>query len=296
MNEAQTTNSEINHKAGHMQLGPGMAVYVRIFEPANYVKTVLCLHGAAGSSSDFDELAKALADDGCRVISYDRPGNGRSPLLQSIASKFTLSNLAILKAYMKMPGGVDAVVCSSGGAAIHHLFWARVASKLSLKIPRVVYSEPGFKLSDDARSVQERSKFLGGTYTTFEDARAAWFESGWSDVAFANEQVRDEFLRNRLLKLDGLYRPAVHQKILSSLRSNAEEVRLDALRVNANFTGPLLILHAANRTEHYQGRMPLLNESYKNITVHTVDGSHHPLSLTTDFEISLIRDFLKQEA
>jgi pimeloyl-ACP methyl ester carboxylesterase len=297
MNEAKTTNSEINHKAGHMELGPGVAVYVRIFEPANYVKTVLCLHGAAGSSSDFDELAKALADDGCRVISYDRPGNGRSPLLQTIASKFTLSNLAIIKAFMKMPGGVDAVVCSSGGAAIYHLFWARVASKLNLKAPALAYCEPGFEMNDDVKSsIHDRLIFMEGKYATFEDARAAWLESGWSRVAFASETVRDDYLRNRLLKIDGFYRPAIHEKLLNSLRINEAKHEVDALRVNANFTRPLLLLHAADRAEYYQGRMPQLNESYKNITVHTVEGSHHPLSLTTDFEISLIRDFLKYEA
>jgi pimeloyl-ACP methyl ester carboxylesterase len=296
MTDLQSTSPEVKHSAGHMELRPGVPVFVRIHEPANFTKTVLCMHGAVGSSADFDELAKALAADGWRVLAYDRPGIGRSPLPDSILKNFVLANLGILQAFMKAPGGVDAVVCSSGGAAMFHTFWARLAPKLELKTPLLVYSEPGFEMSDEVKaSIQSRAAFMAGRYATFEEARAAWLTCGWGQVAFANDEVRDEFLKNRLLHIDEHYRPAVNEKLLSSLRNSTPLKGVDALRVQANFQGPLLLMHTAEREAHHQGRLPTLKASYPDVRMHAVSGSGHPLSLTTQHEISTIRDFLNRE-
>lgn len=290
-------SAEIIHKTGHVELSPGVIVYVRIYESPNYERTVLCLHGAASSCSDFDELAKALAVDGCRVVSFDRPGVGRSPLPDKIASNYILANLAILQAFMKMPGGVDMVVCSSGGAAMFHLFWARSAKKLNLKAPRLVYSEPGFEMNEQViSSLQPHLKFMLGQYSTFEEARAAWLSSGWGRVAFSNDQVRDEYLMNNLIKSDQYFKPAVNKALLSPVLGHLDTKYSDALRVRANFDAPVLLLYSADRADYHLGRMDDFKASYHNYEIHAIEGSAHPLSLTTEREISVIRDFLKRGA
>lgn len=297
MTDIETNIPAVKYTAGHMELRPGVPVYVRIYEPVNFTKTVLCMHGAAGSSADFDELAKALAADGYRVLSYDRPGFGRSPLPESILKNFVLANLGILQAFMTAPGGVDAVICSSGGAAIFHAFCARVAPKLGLKTPLLVYSEPGFEMNDEVKgSIQSRLAFMAGRYATFEEARTAWLACGWDDVAFKNDAIRDEFLKNRLIKIDQYYRPAVHEKLLSALRNVTPAQSVDALRVQADFQGLVLLMHAAERESHHQARLADLKPSYPHIHLHSVAGSAHPLSLTTVKEISIIRDFLNRGA
>jgi len=297
MTEIETLEPEVKHTAGHMELRPGVPVYARIFEPKNFSKTVLCLHGVAGSSADYDELAKTLAKEGWRVVSYDRPGVGRSPLPESITKNYVQANLGILQAFMKVTGGVDAVICSSGGAAIFHTFWASLAKKLELKPPLLVYSEPGFEMSDEFKAlIRPRAEFMAGSYATFEEARVAWLACGWDAVAFASVEVRDEFLRNRLLKMDQHYKPAMHKTLLSSLRNLTPAQRVDALRLPADFAGPVLLMHAAERESHHQARLLNLKPSYPNIGLHSVPGSAHPLSLTTAGEISIIRDFLNRGA
>ena len=297
MTELQANTPEVKLTIGHMELRPGVPVYVRIYEPKNFSKTLLCLHGAVGSCADFDELAKAFASDGYRVISYDRPGIGRTPLPDSILKNFVLANLGILQAFMKTTGGVDAVICSSGGAAIFHTFWARLAPKLSLKVPLLVYSEPGFEMSDEVKaSVRSRAEFMAGRYATFEEARAAWLACGWDQVEFASDAVRDAFLTNRLIKIDQHYRPAVHEKLLVALRDLKIANSVDALRVQADFPGPVLLMYAAQRESHHQARLVDLKRSYPDIRLHSVSGTGHPLSLTTADEISTIRDFLNHGA
>ena len=297
MTDIETKAPAVKYTAGHMELRPGVPVYVRIYEPANFTKTVLCLHGVADSCTDFDELAKALAADGYRVLSYDRPGIGRSPLPESILKNFVVANLGILQAFMTAPGGVDAVICSSGGAAVFHTFWASLAPKLNLKTPLLVYSEPGFEMSDEIKaSIRSRLDFMAGRYATFEEARAAWLACGWGDVAFENDAIRDEFLKNRLLKIGQYYSPAMHEKLLSALRNDTPAQSVDALRVQAHFQGPVLLMYAAERASYHQARLVDLKPSYPHIRLHSVAGSAHPLSLTTVGEISTIRDFLNRSA
>jgi pimeloyl-ACP methyl ester carboxylesterase len=297
MTNQAVNGAEIIHKTGHVELSPGVIVYVRIYEPTNYERTVLCLHGSACSCSDFDELAKALAADGCRVVSYDRPGMGKSPLPDTIASNYNSANLAILQAFMKMPGGVDMVVCSSGGAAVFHSFWARGVEKLNLKAPYLVYSEPGFEMSEQViASLQPHLKFMLGQYSTFEEARAVWLRSGWGRVAFSNDRVRDAYLMNSLTKSGQYFKPAVHKTLLSPVLGHSAIKHSDALRIHANFDAPVLLLYSTDCADYQLGRLNDFKASYHNYEIHAIEGSAHPLSLTTEREISVVRDFLKRGA
>ncbi len=54
---------------------------VRIWEPPNSTRSVLCLHGFAGTGQDFEMLAETLAASGTTVIAPDLIGRGQSSFL-----------------------------------------------------------------------------------------------------------------------------------------------------------------------------------------------------------------------
>lgn len=63
-------------------LGDVMAeMAVRIWEPPDSTRSVLCLHGFAGTGQDFELLAETLAATGTTVIAPDMIGRGQSSFL-----------------------------------------------------------------------------------------------------------------------------------------------------------------------------------------------------------------------
>lgn len=297
MSTSLTTPPHVEFKEGIMALSPNLNIHVRVHEPKGFTKTVLCMHGAIGSSADFDVLARSLAAKGCRVLAYDRPGVGYSLLTKDYLQKGYVTNLAIIHAFMKSSGGVDTVVCSSGGAAYLHAYLARQDSDEGLAPTRVVYCEPGFEMNSEIKqTLTKRIAFAGQRFSSFEQAKIAWLESGWDRVAFGSETMRDEFLKNWLYQSGEQWIPAVDPRLLQAwLKTGEEGQGVDALRMPASFQGLVLYLYADDRKDYHMDRMAEFKRSYPNVVLSEVAESAHPLSLTTDLELSTVTDFVVGE-
>lgn len=298
MSTPLSTETKVEFKAGIMTLRSDLKIQVRVHEPQGFTKTVLCMHGAIGSSADFDVLARSLAAKGCRVVAYDRPGVGYSLLSDDYLQKGYVTNLAIIHAFMKAPGGVDTVVCSSGGAAYLHAYLTRKDGANDVAPARLVYCEPGFEMSSDIqKTLTKRIAFAAQRYASFEQAKTAWLDSGWDRVSFGSEQMRDEFVKNWLFQVGEQWIPAVDPRLLQAwLKTGQEGQSVDALRMPASYAGQVLMLYSADRKDYHMNRMAEFKRSYPNVAMSEVLDSAHPLSLTTDAELSTITDFIVGKA
>lgn len=294
MSDTLTTPADVSFKSGLMALSPSLKIHVRAHEPQGFTKTVLCMHGAIGSSADFDVLARSLAAKGCRVLAYDRPGIGYTLLTEDYLKRGYVINLAILHAFMKSAGGVDTVVCSSGGASYLHAYLTRKDGEAGLAPARVVYCEPGFEMNSEIKkSLSLRVAFAGSRFSSFEQAKTAWLESGWDRVAFGSETQRDEFLKHWLFQIGDEWIPAVDRRLMQAwLKTGEEGQGVDALRMPASFQGQVLYLYSADRLAYHMDRMAEFKRSYPQVALCEIEGSAHPLSLTTERELSAVTDFI----
>src|SRR5262245_38994231 len=85
--------------------------------PEKAERIVVCVHGLTRNARDFDALAQALAAQGCRVVSVDVPGRGRSPWLRKAADYSHATYAGALAALIGRLGAdtVDWVGTSMGG-------------------------------------------------------------------------------------------------------------------------------------------------------------------------------------
>ncbi len=112
--------------------------------PANAERTVVCVHGVSRNGRDFDALARALADDGMRVVAPDLPGRGRSDWLGSpmhYTDRAYTSAMAALIARLDV-AHVDWVGTSLGG----HI-GMMMAAEPGSPIRRLVLNDFGARVS-----------------------------------------------------------------------------------------------------------------------------------------------------
>ena len=80
-------------------------------------RTVICVHGLTRNGRDFDALARALAEDGWRVVCPDMPGRGKSDWLgraDDYSYPIYTQTVAALYARLDVPK-VDWIGTSMGG-------------------------------------------------------------------------------------------------------------------------------------------------------------------------------------
>ncbi|GEM_PF-5005 len=128
---------------------------------------VVCVHGLTRTGRDFDTLARALAERGCRVICPDMPGRGDSDWLERAAEydfATYLSDMTALLARLDVEA-VDWVGTSMGG-----LIGLALAAKGNTPIRRLVLNDIG-ALVDKAGL--ERIRGYVGIDTHFPSREAA---------------------------------------------------------------------------------------------------------------------------
>jgi pimeloyl-ACP methyl ester carboxylesterase len=103
-------------------------------------RTVICVHGLTRNARDFDDLARALAAQGWRVVSVDVPGRGRSEWLrrpEDYAYPFYASALAALI------GRLDAAQVDWVGTSMGGLIGLMLAAQPDTPIRRLVLNDIG---------------------------------------------------------------------------------------------------------------------------------------------------------
>lgn len=94
--------------------GTMYAVSVTVHEPAKVERSLVCLHGVAGNSHDFDILAQFLVRHGTRVICPDMIGRGRSGYAANTAAYDVESYARLLASVIGEYGAKNATLLGNG--------------------------------------------------------------------------------------------------------------------------------------------------------------------------------------
>jgi len=251
-------------------------------------RVVVCVHGLTRNGRDFDWLAEALVESGCRVVCPDVAGRGRSdwianPYLYDYPQY--LADMTALIARLGVPE-VDWVGTSMGGLA-----GMMLASLPGTPVRRLVMNDIGPFVP---RAALERIGDYVGSDPVFEDAAAleAYLrflypgfgdlpDACWSHMAEHTTRVRP----------DGRLGLAYDPGIAAAFKAGpAKDIDLwpvwDAVRC------PTLVLHGAESdlllaetAREMAGRGP-------KARVVDIPRTGHAPSLMVDDQIALVREFL----
>lgn len=115
--------------------------------------TVVIVNGALSMAKDAAEVARAFADAGLRVITYDRRSRGDSGDGTSAAPEREVEDLAAIIA----ASGPDSAVIGHSSGAVLSLF----AAGQGVAMSRLFLSEPPFRFGDDpAEDLESRLQSL----------------------------------------------------------------------------------------------------------------------------------------
>jgi len=115
--------------------------------PRDASRTVVCVHGVSRTGRDFDVLARALVDQGARVIAPDLPGRGRSDWL---ASGTHYTDRAYASAMCALIARLDVEHVDWIGTSLGGHIGMMLAAEHGTPIRRLVLNDFGAKLSASA--------------------------------------------------------------------------------------------------------------------------------------------------
>jgi pimeloyl-ACP methyl ester carboxylesterase len=259
-------------------------------------RTVICVHGLTRNARDFDDLARALAAEGWRVVSVDVPGRGRSGWLrraEDYAYPFYASALAALIGRIgaervdwvgtSMGGLIGMMLAAQPDSPIRRLVLNDVGAfipKAPLeRIAQYVGRDPGF---DSVEAVEALLRKVNAPFGPLSDAQ-------WRHLAM-HSAVKAEDGRWRLG-----YDPAIGKAF-----ANAPIADVALWPVWEPIACPTLILRGTESDL-------LLRETAEEMTrrgtaaqagrveLREVPGVGHAPALMALDQIAMVRDFLAKE-
>ena len=250
---------------------------------------VICVHGLTRCGRDFDDLARALAAEGRRVICPDLPGRGASdwlpePDLYNPASYATaLSHLVA-----RLDGPVDWVGTSLGG-----ILGMMLAAAPKTPLRRLVLNDTGFRIAEPA--IARIHAYLRAAPRHFADLAA--LEAHIREVhapfgALPDAAWRHMAETSALPAADGAglrlhYDPAIATPVLAS-----EPAAMDLGPLWAQVAVPTLVLRGETSdllladTAAEMARRP-------GVRVETILGCGHAPALMDAAQIGLVSRFLR---
>ena len=167
--------------------------------PLRAKRTVLCVHGLTRNGRDFDVLARALAEQDCRVVCPDMPGRGESdwlPKADDYAYPTYMQTIAVLFARLDVEK-VDWIGTSMGGLigmllAAHrgHFIGKLVLNDVGPFIPSAALQRLGAYVGRDPRfqdfgAVETYLRKVHAPFGQLSDAE-------WMQLAFHSAEESDD--------------------------------------------------------------------------------------------------------
>jgi pimeloyl-ACP methyl ester carboxylesterase len=167
--------------------------------PLRAKRTVLCVHGLTRNGRDFDVLARALAEQDCRVVCPDMPGRGESdwlPKADDYAYPTYMQTIAVLFARLDVEK-VDWIGTSMGGLigmllAAHrgHFIGKLVLNDVGPFIPSAALQRLGAYVGRDPRfqdfgAVETYLRKVHAPFGQLSDAE-------WMHLAFHSAEESDD--------------------------------------------------------------------------------------------------------
>lgn len=252
-------------------------------DPANG-RVLVCVHGLSRNRLDFDTIAEALCDH-YRVVSVDMPGRGLSDWLPNESDYdygYFRQVLAGLIARTRAEQ-VDWIGTSMGG-----ILGIGLASQANTPIRRMVLNDIGPFISGASRAANSDRVAQASVYETEEEAIAFVLETRKAFGPFTPEAAR-KFAKDTLVRsADGRWRTHNDPRIIHG-RDASDAVMWDQWN---RITIPVLTIWGVESALLSADTVERMKATGPRSEVLPIEGVGHCPGLTTDREISTIRDFL----
>ncbi|HEY1096997.1 MAG TPA: alpha/beta hydrolase [Alphaproteobacteria bacterium] len=253
-------------------------------------RTVICVHGLSRNGRDFDWLARALADDGHRVICPDMPGRNRSKPLSNPLHynnpQYAHDCLALL-AHLGVDQ-VDWVGTSMGG-----LIAMIIASQPHHPIRRLVINDIGPFITRE--SLIDIKTYVGRNpvFNTWADYYEA-FKIRMATFDLDNDEQAQYLAMTSLETLkDGTFRLAYDTDIVAGLSLAKELTDIDLWPLWALVNVPTLIYRGADSAILSAETLDKMTVGKNDIKTITFPNVGHAPALMSQAQIQPIREFLR---
>ena len=266
------------------------SIFVRIWEPAEYEQSLLCIPGIIGTSGDFSVLARHLAKLGIKVVALDLIGRGKSTYLGDVRYYNLQSHLRCIRAVKaKTIDGPYSIVATSAGG-IQALFF-RSLEKVG---PRKIILNDVPLAFDEVRigRIEAMSEKLRQIVPTEEEAIER-IREGHSAIIFGSEAIFREFAKNCIQRTEDGYRYAIDPVLVEAFGSFAGQ-RFDLIDMIAAADCDVLCLYGAGGLPSDRDAMLELQSRFPHLTYRGDFESGHPISLTCEKEINVVAEFLSE--
>jgi len=251
-------------------------------------RVVVCAHGLTRNGRDFDRLAEALVEAGCRVVCPDVVGRGRSDWIANPDLYGYPQYLADMTALIARLGAAEVLwVGTSMGGLIGMLLAAQprtpirrlVMNDIGPFVPKAALERIGDYVGgdpvfEDAAAVEAYLRFLYPGFGVLPDAC-------WHDMAEHGARLR----------ADGRLGLAYDPGIANAFKGKPiQDVELWPLWAKVDC--PVLVLRGADSDLLLPATAATMAESGAKARVVEIPRTAHAPSLMVEEQIALVRDFL----
>ena len=269
--------------------------YTEWGEPSN-PHTVVCVHGLARNSRDFDFLAAALTPE-CRVLCMDVAGRGESDWLEK--SEYTFSTYQSDAAAMLARADsekLDWVGTSMGG-----LIGMFLAAKKNSPIRRLVLNDVGALIPWGAlfrmkgyitrgrrfKAPQEVEAYLRQVCATFGPLS----DEQWQHLARHGAQRADD--GDYVLRYDPGIGEGLHGHIDREFPIGPDLLRgIDLWNVWSKLTCPVLVLRGAESEVLQKKTLDEMRQRKPDLEIAEFEGVGHAPALMSPDQIAVVKRFL----
>lgn len=250
----------------------------------NATRTVICVHGLTRNAHDFDILAEALANQGCRVFSLNMAGRGESawladPMGYNYAS-YVADCLAIMDNFHLR--GVEWIGTSMGG-----IIGMMIAASTRDRIKKLVLNDIGIVLDRDALTrIYSYVRTMPTQFTTHAEANA-YLATTFKPFGITDPALWQRFVESSLLTTEGAVRlacdPAIAVPLAAATNNYAEVQDINLTDLWEQVDVPSLIIRGVESdilSEDTVRAMRRLNTRAESITIAGV--GHAPALMTPD--------------
>lgn len=256
---------------------------------------ILCIHGLARNSRDFDKIATSLSEN-YRVICLDIAGRGKSEWFKlgkyynyHVYVKDVINFLSDLKI-----SKVHIIGTSMGG--IIGMIIAAIKPKL---VSSLILNDIGIHIP--ANSLNKIAKYVDKThdFSSFDDAKKH-FKLILANFGIDSEDDWNHITKHGIqLMTNGHYRMSYDPKILDYIKTsdksslNLIKKDIDLSRWWNKVTCPALVIRGEKSNILSEETVLSMIDIHNNTNYHLVTGAGHAPSLMKEEQISYISNWLK---
>jgi pimeloyl-ACP methyl ester carboxylesterase len=263
--------------------------YLEWGDPRNR-DVLICVHGLTRSSRDFDQFARALAEQ-FRVICPDLAGRGESERLPD-AMLYALPQYVADMVTLIARLDVDSV--NWVGTSLGGLVGMALAAQAATPVKKLVLNDAGAVVSHAA--LERIAAYVGQAprFETIEEAEQ--YVRSISAPFGPHSSAQWRFLTENWVRRndDGSYRPHYDPRIGDAFRANMPEGDLELWSLYDAIRCPTLVLRGEQSDVLLRETATEMQRRGPKATVVEVRGVGHAPTLMHPDQIAIVREFLLQ--